>query len=106
MSCLRYFPEECPWPKAKPGEEDNRCAQCLQLVAQAYPAMTWSAVVLAYGSSREFKKCYDKALNILQGKRKQGLPLAELRINPNSVTAVPKDLLVYPREEFQRGLRR
>ena len=62
--------------------------------------MNWTAVVLAYGASKDFKRCYDKALQVLQGKRKQDFMPQAYEAKKSLDVALEKSYLFISEKDF------
>ena len=62
--------------------------------------MTWTAVTLAYGTSKDFKRCYDKALQVLQSKRKQDFMTQSYEATKCLDVALEKSFLLINEKDF------
>ena len=62
--------------------------------------MSWTAVTLAYGTSKDFKRCFDKALSVLQGKRKQEFVTQHYEATRSLDLSLEKSFIFIPEKEF------
>ena len=63
--------------------------------------MSWTEVTLAYGTSKDFKRAYDKALSVFQGKRKQDFVPQQYESSKSLELCWERSYVFIPEKDFK-----